>query len=444
VIPAAPPAPPEAHAEDAGPGLRPASLTAIKGGLVAFVMTALAGQIVPLAIEVGGGRLALSTALELGWFYELAFHRVAIDVTGSGGVTGRVSVAFLSGTGLAIWLLFRAGRRTARRVGPSLRDRTLAGAMVGPVYALPILIITSLVRSRLQTGGAFALETVRFHGVVWQAFVFPALLGIIAGGTGGAVDSLPHGSRARAWLVGGWRALLWALGLAVVGVLVLAAVRPQGTAAYARIVSSSGPRTALLLLGHHALLLPNQSFFVLGPSMGGCTDLVGSEATIPLICPGRLPVLEAPALLDDISRAGGADPTITGAIADRPMPAGYWAFALVPALATLAAGHHVGADVSGRARLREAIVRGAGAGVVFALLVGVGTWMASAALVVHTADGSGTTSLTFGPGPVPTALIALAWGVFGAALGASIARQDEGTPVPVEPEAPVPPNPTSV
>jgi hypothetical protein len=442
VIPAAPPAPPEAHAEDAGPGLRPASLTAIKGGLVVFVVTALAGQIVPLAVEVVGGRLALSTALELGWFYELAFHRVAVDVTGSGEMTGRMSVAFLSGTGLAIWLLFRAGRTTARRAGPSLRDRTLVGAMVGPVYALPIVVITSLVRLRLQTGGAFALETVRFHGVVWQAFVFPAFLGIIAGGAGGAVDWLARGSHLRAWLVGGWRALLWALGLAVVGVLVLAAVRPQGTAAYARIVSSSGPRTALLLFGHHALLLPNQSFFVLAPSMGGCTDLVGSETTISLICPGRLPVLEAPTLLDDISRVGGAD--TTGAIAERPMPAGYWAFALIPALATLAAGHHVGADVSGRAGLREALVRGAGAGVVFALLVGVGTWMASAALVVHTADGSGTTSLTFGPRPVPTALLALPWGVLGAAIGASIAYQDEGTPVPVEPEAPVPPNPTSV
>lgn len=442
--PTASPASPEAHARDGGPGARTTSLLVIRGGVVAFVLTALVAQIVPASIELFGGGLALSTALKLGWFYELAFHRVAIEVTGSGGVTGAVSVAFLSGTGVAMWVLFRAGRTAARPARPSLRARVLAGAMVGPVYALPIVVITSLVRLRLHAGGLFVPETVGLHGVVWQAFVFPALLGIAAGGAGGAMGSLPRGSRAHAWLVGGWRAMLGALGLAVIGVLVLGVVRTQGTATYARVVSSNGPRVAFLLLGHHALLLPNQSFFVMAPSMGGCTELMGSDTTVPLLCPGRLPVLESPAILDDIARVGGADPPATGTITDRPMPAGYWAFVLIPALATLAAGRYAGAGVSGRVRLREALVRGAGAGVVFALLVGVGTWMASAALIVRAADGSATTSLTLGPRPVPTALLALAWGLAGGALGASIRRQDEGTPVPVEPDAPVPPNPTSV
>ena len=237
--------------------------------------TTIAAQIVPISIDVFGGGLALSTALKLGWFYELAFHKVAIDVTGSGGATGRVSLAFLSGTGLAIWVLFRAGRTAARRAGPSFGARVLAGAMVGPVYALPIAVITSFVRLQLHTGGFFAPETVGFHGVVWQAFALPALLGIGAGGVAGALDSWPRDSRGHAWLVGGWRGLLGALGLAAIGVLVLAAVRPQGTTDYARVVSSNGPRVAALLLGHHALLLPNQSFFVLAPSMGGCTELEG-------------------------------------------------------------------------------------------------------------------------------------------------------------------------
>ncbi|MEO8422944.1 MAG: hypothetical protein ABI595_03420 [Actinomycetota bacterium] len=419
-------------------------MLAIRGGLAAFVVTALAAQIVPASIEVVGGGLALSTALKLGWFYELAFHRVAIDLIGSGGATGRLSVAFLSGTVLAMWVLFRAGRTAARRAGPSLRDRVLAGAMVGPVYALPIAVITSFVRLQLHTGGGFIPQTVRFHGVVWQAFVFPALLGIAAGGGGGAMGSLSRGSRAHAWLAGGWRGLLTALGLAAIGVLVLAAVRPQGTATYARMVSSNGPRVASLLLGHHALLLPNQSFFVLGPSMGGCTDLMGSERTIPLLCPGRLPSLEPYAIAADIARVGGEDPTTIAPITDRSMPAGYWAFVLVPAIAALAAGRYAGTGVSGSRRVREALVRGAGAGVVFALLVGVGTWIASATLFVRPADGSDAVSLTLGPRLIPTFLLALVWGVVGGALGASIVRQEEGTPVPVEPDAPVPPNPTSV
>jgi hypothetical protein len=439
----APPASPEAHATDDGHAMRAALFPAIKAGLVAFVATAMVAQIVPASIEVVGGGLALPTALKLGWFYELAFHRVAIDVTGSGGVTGRLSFAFLSGTGFAIWVLFRAGRTAARQAGPSLHARVFAGTMVGPVYALPIVIITTVVRLQLQTGGGFVPETVRLHGVAWQAFVFPALLGMAAGAAGGSMSVLPRGSRTHAWLVGGWRGLLGALGLAAIGVLVLAAVRPEGTATYARAVSSNGPRTALLLLGHHALLLPNQSFFVLGPSMGGCTELAGPDAAVPLLCPGRLPVLDSPVLLEGLARVVGSGPKVTDAIPDRPMPAGYWAFVLVPALATFAAGRYAGAGVSQDVRPGESLVRGAGAGVVFALLVGIGVWMASLELHIRAADG-GTTSLTLGLRPVPTALLALAWGVVGGALGASARRQDEGTPVPVEPDAPVPPSPTSV
>ena len=276
---------------------------------------------------------------------------------------------------------------------------------------------------------------------MWQAFVFPALLGVASGAAGGAVGWLPRGSRVRASLVGGWRALLGAIGLAAIGVLVLAAVRPEGTAAYARAVSSNGPRVAALALGHHALLLPNQSFFVLAPSMGGCVELAGSTRAISVVCPGRLPILDVPVLLDDIARAEGADATTS---ATRPMPPAYWLFLLVPAIATFAAGRHAAAAAPAGSGPRGALVRGVGSGVVFAILVGAGTWMASPSLVVRSAGGSTAMSLTLGPRPVPTALLALAWGVIGGSLGAVTRRQVEGTPVPVEPEEPVPPSPTSV
>ena len=440
MIPAAPPVLSEAHVAGGGQGLRSAWPSAVKGGLLAFLATAIAAQIVPISIDAFGGGFALSTAIKLGWFYELAFHKVAIDVTGAGGATGRISLAFLSGTGFALWVLFRAGRAAARRAGPSFGARVLAGAMVGPVYAFPIAVITSFVRLRLHAGGFFAPETVGFHGVVWQAFALPALLGISAGGAAGALEAWPRDSRGHAWLVGGWRALLGALGLAAIGVLVLAAVRPQGTAAYARAVSSNGPRVAALLLGHHALLVPNQSFFVLAASMGGCTELSGQNASIPLLCPGRLPALSSPDLLDDMARVDGVQPA-GGTTADRPMPAGYWMFVLVPAVATFGGGRSAG---SGRLGARESFVRGAGAGVVFAVLVGVGSWFASAELILHGAEGIGTRALRLGPRPLPTALLALAWGVVGGALGAWTSRQAEGTPVPVEPDEPVPPSPTSV
>ena len=131
---AAPPAPPEAHVEGDDSGTPAALRAAVKAGLVAFVATAVVAQIAPLLIELFGGRLASSTALKLGWFYELAFHRVGIVLTGTGGFEAHLSVAFLTGTAFAAWLLFRAGRAAGAAMGgSSLRSRVLAGVMVGPV-----------------------------------------------------------------------------------------------------------------------------------------------------------------------------------------------------------------------------------------------------------------------------------------------------------------------
>jgi hypothetical protein len=423
-----------------GGGLRAAIPVAIKGGLGAFAIVALVGQAVPALIDVFGGGLALPTALKLGWFYELSFHRVGIDITATGGATARLSIAFLAGTGLALFLLYRVGRAAVGRAGPVLGDRVFAVTIVGLSYALPIAVITAFVHLRLDPGVAFLPGTVRLQGVLWQAFVFPALLGITAAGAGATVGSMPQGSRVCVWLVGGWRMVLGALALAVIGVLMLAAVRPQGLATYTRAVSADGSWVALLLLGHHALLLPDQSFLVLASSMGGCTSLRGPAATVSLICPGTLPALDTPTMLDDLARVRGSTRAPS---ASRSMPAGYGAFVLVPLLAALAAGRRLAASVdSVTVRIRRA----AGAGVVFAALVGVGTWMANVEMVVGRADAPGTSSFTLGARPLPTALLALAWGVVGGSVGAlTLGRlQDEGTPVPVEPDEPVPPSPTSV
>ena len=435
----APPAPPEAHVGDDGTGLTAALPAVVRGGLLAFVATAAAAQIAPLLIELFGGGLALSTALKLGWFYELAFHRVGVVVSGADGFEAHLSVAFLSGTAFVLWLLFRAGRSAGAATSSStVRTRVLAGAMIGPVYALPIVVICALVRVQLTTGGA--LGTVRFEGVVWEAFVYPALLGAVAGGAGGALGALD--GRVAVWLVGGWRMLLAALGLAAVGILLLAAVRPQGLATYARVVSADGARSASLLVGHHALVLPNQSFLVVAPSMGGCTSLSGPGGSAPLVCPGTLPAPDDPALVPSVARA---DDALSPDPPTRSMPPGYWAFLLVPAIATVGAGRWAGRTWRGPSGGRERALRGAGAGVVFAALVGVGTWMASVDVGLTLNGTSPPASFTLGASPLETALLALVWGVIGGVLGAwSLGDQDEGTPVPVEPDEPVPPSPTSV
>ena len=441
----APPAPPEAHVRDDGTGLRAALAIAVRGGLLAFVATAAVAQIPPLMIEIFGGGFALSTALKLGWFYELAFHRVGIVVSGTAGFQAHLSVAFLTGTAFVVWMLFRAGRAAGSAMSASsVRSHVLAGALVGPIYGLPIGVISGLVGVQLAAGGTFVSGTVRFEGVVWQAFVFPVVLGVVAGGAGGALGALPADARVCVWLVGGWRMLLSALGLAAVGVLLLAAVRPQGLATYSRVVSVNGPRSAVLLVGHHALLLPNQSFLVVAPSMGGCTSLSGPGGTVPLVCPGTLPALDDPGLVAAVAREDVAR-TPPPDVPTRSMPPGYWAFLLVPAIATVGGGRWAGRTGRGRSSGRERALRGAGAGVVFAVLMGAGTWMAVIDVGLTLNATTTPASFTLGASPVGTASLALVWGVIGGALGALlVGGQDEGTPVPVEPDEPVPPSPTSV
>ncbi len=363
----------------------------------------------------------MSTALRLGWFYTLTFHRVGLDIT-TGDTSSRLSIALLTGTGLVLWMLYRAGWAAGRVAEPSLWGRTLAGVMIAPVYAVPIGLFTLVTHLSLHVPAASPPDVARIHGVVWQAFVIPAAIAAVAGGVGGMLSGEPEGSRLRDWLVGGWRMLLLALGLALIGLLILSAVRPQGLRTYVHAVAANGPRGGALLLGHHALLLPNQSFMVLAPSMGACVSLEGPAATVPILCPGRLPVLGRDVSPTILAASRGAVPP-----AHRPMPAGYWLFLLVPAGATVLGGRWA----AEHARGRERWIRSAGAGVVFGTLVGFGAWAACI----------GFRSFSFGPVPVPTGLLGLVWGVIGGTLGGLLpATQDGlGTPEPV-----FPPSPTSV
>jgi len=393
---------------------------ALRRGLVAFGVVALAGQLVPTVIDLFGGGLAFPTALKLGWFYTLAFHRVGLEVTTASA--SRLSIAFLTGTGLVLWLLYRGGRAAGLLAGPSSRERILAGAMIAPAYAVPVGLLTLIVHLQLRTPGGLLSGGVRVDGVTWQAFVFPAAIAVVTGGAGALLASEPQGSRLRAWLVGGWRMMLVALGLALIGLLVVAAVRPQGLRTYARAVAANGPRAAMLVLGHQALLLPNHAFMVLAPSMGACVSLEGAAATIPVLCPGRLPVLGEglSATLRAASRRAAVPPR-------RTMPAAYFLLIAVPALATITGGRWAARHADGRERL----VRGAGAGIVFGVVVGFGAWATCIAF----------RSFSFGPVPVPTAMLGLVWGTVGGTLGAvwPAAQEEPGTPEPA-----LPPSPTSV
>jgi hypothetical protein len=432
--------------EARGPGSGGVVVFALRRGFLLFLLVAAAAQVPPLLVVLFGGDLTISTATKIGWFYALAFHRAAIEVAevataGPDAVLAyRLSVAALAGTGLALWLAYRAGEAVGERAGGAVERRALAGAAVAVGYAVPIGAITAVVRLDLVTEGMFFPDLIRIRGIVWEAFALPLALAGAAAAAGAAMGGIVPGSRAHAWLAGGWRMLLAALGLALAGVVILAAIRPAGLDAYARAVSANGPRVAALLLGNHALLVPNQSFVVLAPSMGGCTAVWGSEDHEPLLCSGRLSSVDPQIVLLDAAIIARGESV---AESSRPLPFAYAVFLLVPLVATVLVGRSVAAGAT-RAGRGQRVALGAGAGVVFAVLVGVGTWMASITVraVEVSAGGTRTGSVTLGARPLATGLLAIAWGMIGGAVGAAIPSPQEAAPVSGPEEEP--PSPTSV
>ena len=413
-------------------GTRPAFpwAMALVRGLLAFLTVTLVGQVIAFAMGLVHGGLATATIAKLGWLYALAFHRVPIEVGGSSFAAYRVSVAFLTGTAFALWVVYRQGRAVSERVGGSGWRAVLAGAAVAPTYAIGFFLLTLVVRLELGAGSALLGPTgIRLEGAPAQALGLPLLIAAGAGTVGGLAAALPSDSRIRAAMVGGWRMFCVALGLALVGLLVLAAARPTGLADYSRVMMGHGPGTDALLLGHQALLLPNQALFVLVPSMGGCVGLHGPTSSYPIVCPGHLPRLEG------LMLAAPADASVAlPSLLSRSMPIAYALFLVVPMAATIWAGRAI-RSVASDPSVWIRIVFGAGA--VFAVCTGIGSWLAG--ITLPSASAPRSSSVTLGARLLPTVLIALAWGLGGGVMGGLLVRRQDA----VDPAEP-PPSPTSV
>jgi hypothetical protein len=412
-------------------------------GITALLAIAVLGQAVPFVANLFGAGLAWITSIKLGWFYVMAFHRVGLRIEGNGtgahALVLTVSIALLTGTLAAGWILFRAGRASALRAGGDRRRRLVAVGCVAFAYAIPSFLVSAFTTVRFALGATPFGSAVRIAPVAWEAFALPFALAI-ACGAAGALSVEPAGTRIRTILVGGWRMFASSLILALVGVLVLAALRPAGLSAYAHAVAAGGIRRAALLLAHHALLLPNQSIDVLAPSMLGCTGFRGAGTWLPLLCAGRLPAFgplgwraAVAVVLSEVSSAGA------GRVPTGPMAAGYALFLFVPIASCLYGGWWVRSRIDSKSS-RTVGTAGAvavfAAAAVFAGLVYVGSWAAGISEV--SAIGRTRSAVTLGPRPVPTALLALAWGVVGGAAGALLWRPQEAEP----PEPP--PSPTSV
>jgi hypothetical protein len=380
-------------------------------GFVAFLLIAGLGQLIGFAEWLAIHRpFGLRLPVKVGWLYFLAFHRVGIDLRGPAFLSAsgtasppavRVHLAFLSGTALAIVAMFVAGRR---RAAGNTGTRIASGAAAAVGYAVPALL------GSLPMSLFFPSAGVSIRPVIWESAVMPFAIAV-ASAVLGSLWSLwidtPSAwqTGVRDSLVGGLRMFASAIALAVIGLVLLAGLRPDGAAAYWRGVIASGPARAGIILTHQALLLPNQSLLVLTPAMGACDLASNSAGSTDLLCFGRQPIARVVA---DLGFAGGVPPR------NDDMPAAFFVLVAVPLTAVLWGGAFAGRTSPGRRWLV-----GAASGVVYALLYALGSL---AATISVSAPGStivrGTTSV--GPELPLAALFALAWGVVGGTIGAML------------------------
>jgi hypothetical protein len=393
------------------------------------------GQAVAFAVNLFQARgVSAGTVAKLGWLYFGWFQHAAVTTrltpsvegVGSGsapfgdaGLTADVGLAMMLGTFLAIAILYRGGRLVADRAGGSGMARVLHGMKVAPAYAIPAFVVTGLVyidipipRNGLVTGSL----QMRPWDLSW--LVLPLLIAVAAGAAGGLrsgrhelLSHDPWGRRTAGAIAGGLRMFVLGLALSFAGVLVLAAVRPGATGTYFETVSGPPTDQAAPIIANHVLLLPNQSMWVLVPAMGGCDGLSGGGVSATFLCYSKFPTTVS------VSPEGliSGTPVVQADFATAP--SGYLLFLLVPALSVVLGGRHAARK---RARLKwEAVGLGAASGVVFAVLVMLGSWMASvsATLSSPTAGIPPNASVLIGPAVLAPGLLALVWGVVGGALG---------------------------
>ena len=393
-----------------GEDLRRAAPVAVRGGALAAAAAIVMGQLPPLALNLFGGGLAVSTQVRLGWLYTAASNVIAIRIGEFGETdaglqrfgTATLRIAALTLTVVLGWLLVRAGVAAARRVSDAPGRRAAAGALVAPSYAAILGIVGLIVELRLETDGAFLPDVTTFRAVPLEAFAFPFVFAAVAGAAGGLGSGTRIGSRTWDALAGGWRALVWSIALALVGLLAFAVVRPSGLEGYVHELRSLGGRGSALAVGHQALLAPNHAVLVLVPAIGACDTVSGPDQTSDVLCLDRQPAVESPA--DVLTSAVGGQPIPT-----RPMPVAAKLFLLVPLVALVQGARRGSVHATSSV---DAMVRGASAGVVYAVLIVVAVWASTATIeAIVDADARASVRFALGAAPLEAGLVALAWGV---------------------------------
>lgn len=396
--------------QEAPPDIRPGALLRgglSRGSLLVLLPLVLAAQAFAWLAYAISGVYSPWSWIKIGLAYALASARVPFDVTAqtnatlgaSDVATSQLVLALGALTVLALVLAFRAGAAQARGLEKRPARAAMAGALIAPGFALPLWASAFLVVLRFPN-----LDVDRLAPDPWAALYLPLAVAGVAGAIGGL-----WAARAALEARGGWRAtcagaahagattLAWGLALSFLGFLLLAAVQLDQTRAYGRFVGSGNGGAVALV--HHALVLPNQSAMMLSTSMGVPTDLSIGKSTLKITMDG---IRDRRTLL------------FTGTV---DFPAWFWGFVLVPAAAASLGGRAAANDVKTR---REALVRAALGGVVFAALAGVTAWAAAVEIPILAAFDA---RLTVGNDPWMTAWFALPFGVLGGLAGAWWARR---------------------
>ena len=409
--------------------------TGLFRGLLAFVAVAALGQAVAFAVNLAQATgVPAGTTAKLGWLYFGWFQHAAVTtrltpsvagvpagsaLSGEAGLTADVGLAMMLGTFLAIAILYRGGRAVADRAGGGVGARVLHGIKVAPAYAIPPFLLSGLVSIDIpipRNGLVAGSLQLRPWDLSW--FVLPLLIAAAAGAVGGLrsgryelISHDPWGRRAAGVIAGGLRMFVLGLVLSFAGLLVLAAVRSGATRTYFETVSGPPTEQTTMNIAHHVLLLPNQSMWVLVPAMGGCDGLSGGGVSATFLCYSKVPTTVS------VSPEGLISGTPVVQADFEKAPSGYFVFLLVPALSVVLGGRYAARK---RARLRrEAVGMGAASGVVFAVLVAVGSWLASVSAGLSSPAGGipANASVLIGPGVFAAGLLALVWGVLGGGLG---------------------------
>lgn len=377
-----------------------------RGALVVWLPVALAGQAVAWLAFAISGSFGPWSWLKIGFGYALlglgAPFETSMEI-GDELVTGvAIRLVFGALAVAGVVLAFRAGRDQAKGLERRPIAAGVAGAAVALGVAIPVLISALLVTLSFPTLGLIGLRPVIPLSVVAAAVMtgVSGAIGGLAGARGRLEAHTPWGPRSVAAARAGFTALWCGLALAFVGFLLVAALRPGATSAYARFLGRQGTAGALVVV-HHALLLPNQSAMLLAASMGAPVELDGID----------------PATGDPI--AGGARLTYAGVegegglgslIGSAGFPVWFAGFALVPAVAAFMGGRLAATGEKGR----EAAIRATLGGVVFAVLAGATVWVANLLLPVPLLE----ISVRMGANPLRTALVAIPWAVVGGLVGA--------------------------